>query len=82
MSCKIIIFKTFYYRGKTAADNNKQMNIENKETDKPKLTEEELQGIYMYLSMHYEQMTQEEKNTWIVLMNQFDPEFNNFEDEN
>jgi hypothetical protein len=31
--------------------------------------------------MHYEQMTQEEKNTWIVLMNQFDPEFNNFEDD-
>ena len=82
MSYKIIIFKTFYYRGKTAADNNnKQMNIENKETDKQELTEEELQGIYMYLSMHYEQMTQEEKNTWIVLMNQFDPEFNNFEDD-
>jgi hypothetical protein len=82
LSYKIIIFKTFYYRGKTAADNNnKQMNIENKETDKPELTEEEIQGIYMYLSMHYEQMTQEEKNTWIVLMNQFDPEFNNFEDD-
>ena len=57
------------------------MNIENKETDKPELTEEELQGLYMYLSMHYEQMTEEEKNTWIVLMHALDPEFNNFEDD-
>jgi hypothetical protein len=31
--------------------------------------------------MYYEQMTQEQKNTWIVLMNEFDPEFNNIEDE-
>ena len=57
------------------------MNTENKETNKPQLTEEELQGMYMYLSMHYEQMTQEEKNTWIVLMNELDPEFSNIEDE-
>jgi hypothetical protein len=56
------------------------MNIENKEIAKPELTEEELQGLYMYLSMHYEQMTQEEKNVWVVLMNQLDSEFNNFED--
>jgi succinate dehydrogenase flavin-adding protein (antitoxin of CptAB toxin-antitoxin module) len=57
------------------------MNTENKETNKPQLTEEELQGMYMYLSMHYEQMTQEEKNTWIILMNELDPEFSNIEDE-
>jgi hypothetical protein len=56
------------------------MNIENKEIAKLELTEEELQGLYMYLSMHYEQMTQEEKNVWVVLMNQLDSEFNNFED--
>jgi hypothetical protein len=57
------------------------MNIENKEKDKPELTEEELQGLYMYISMHYEQMTQEQKNIWVVLMNELDPQFNNFEDE-
>jgi len=57
------------------------MNTENKQTNKSQLTEDELQGIYLYLSMYYEQMTQEQKNTWIVLMNEFDPEFNNIEDE-
>jgi hypothetical protein len=57
------------------------MNIENKETNKHQLTDEELQGVYMYLSMHYEQMTQEQKNIWVVLMNELDPQFNNFEDE-
>jgi hypothetical protein len=31
--------------------------------------------------MHYEQMTQEEKNTWIILMNELDPEFSIIEDE-
>jgi hypothetical protein len=77
LSCKIIIFKTFYYRGKTAADNNsKQMNIENKETIKPQLTEEELQGLYMYLSMHYEEFTEEEKMNWTLVMKELDPEFN------
>jgi hypothetical protein len=79
LSHKIIIFKTFYYRG----ENNSSiyMNTENKETEKPQLTEDELQGIYLYLSMYYEQMTQEEKNTWIILMNELDPEFSNIEDE-
>jgi hypothetical protein len=55
------------------------MNTENKETEKPQLTEEELQGMYMYLSMNYEQMTQEQKDTWIMLMNELDPEFNDIE---
>ena len=55
------------------------MNTENKETNKQQLTEDELQGIYLYLSMYYEQMTQEQKNTWIMLMNELDPEFNDIE---
>jgi hypothetical protein len=55
------------------------MNTENKETNKPQLTEDELQGIYLYLSMYYEQMTQEQKDTWIMLMNELDPEFNDIE---
>ncbi len=82
MSYKIIIFKTFYNRGKTTADNNsKQMNIEDKEVNKPKLTEEELQGLYMYLSMNYEGMSNEEKKYWYELMNELDPEFNNIEED-
>ena len=78
MSGRIVIFSTFYYRGE---NNSRHMNTENKETEKPQLTEEELQGMYMYLSMNYEQMTQEEKNIWTMLMNELDPEFNNIEDE-
>lgn len=57
------------------------MDTENKEINKPNLTEEELQGLYMYLSMHFEEFTQEQKNVWILLMKQLDPEFNDTEDE-
>jgi len=52
------------------------MNIENKETIKPQLTEEELQGLYMYLSMNYEEFTEEEKMNWTLVMKELDPEFN------
>jgi arsenate reductase-like glutaredoxin family protein len=57
------------------------MNIENKETIKQQLTEEELQGLYMYLSMNYEDMNNEEKKYWYELMNELDPEFNNIEED-
>jgi hypothetical protein len=57
------------------------MNIENKETIKPELTEEELQGLYMYLSMHYEELTEEEKKNWTLIMMELDPEFNNIEED-
>jgi hypothetical protein len=48
------------------------MNIENKETIKPQLTEEELQGLYMYLSMHYEELTDEEKKNWTLIMMEYE----------
>lgn len=57
------------------------MDTENKEINKPDITEEELQGLYMYLSMHFEGLTQEQKNTWILLMKQLDPDFNDIEDD-
>lgn len=57
------------------------MDTENKEINKPNLTEEELQGLYVYLSMHFKEFTQEQKNVWILLMKQLDPEFNDTEDE-
>ena len=56
------------------------MDIENKETIKPQLTEEELQGVYMYLSMHYEELTEEEKKNWTLLMKELDPEFDNHDE--
>ena len=57
------------------------MNIENKETIKPELTEEELQGLYMYLSMHYEELTEEEKKNWTLIMMELDPEFDDYEED-
>lgn len=45
------------------------------------ITEEELEGIYMYLSMYYEQMTMEQKVIWNDIMKKLDPEFNNIEDD-
>ena len=52
------------------------MNIENKETIKPQLTEEELQGLYAYLSMHFKELTEEQKIMWANMMKELDPEFN------
>jgi arsenate reductase-like glutaredoxin family protein len=55
------------------------MNIENKETTKQQLTKEELQGLYMYLNMHYEELTNEEKKNWSLIMKTLDPEFEYYE---
>jgi len=52
------------------------MNIENKETIKQQLTEEELQGLYAYLSMHFKELTEEQKIMWANMMKELDPEFN------
>jgi len=57
------------------------MNIENKETIKQQLTEEELQGLYVYLSMQFHEMNDQQKLLWIETMKTLDPDFNNFEDD-
>ena len=58
------------------------MNIENKETTtKQQLTKEELQGLYMYLNMHYEELTSEEKKNWSLIMKTLDPEFEDYEND-
>ena len=55
------------------------MNIENKETIKQQLTEEELQGLYAYLSMHFKELTEEQKLSWANMMKELDPEFEDYE---
>jgi hypothetical protein len=55
------------------------MNIENKETIKQQLTEEELQGLYAYLSMHFKELTEEQKLLWANMMKELDPEFEDYE---
>lgn len=39
------------------------------------ITEEQLQAIYIYLSMAYSTMTQEEKDAWYNILSKIDSEF-------
>lgn len=55
------------------------MNIENKEINKLELTEEEIQAMYMYLSMQFENMNDQQKLLWIETMKSLDPEFEDYE---
>jgi hypothetical protein len=57
------------------------MNIENKEKIKQQLTEEELQGLYAYLSMHFKELTEEQKLLWANMMKELDPEFDDYEED-
>ena len=45
------------------------------------LTEEELQGLYIYLSMQFDQMEDEQKMFWIEAMKNLDPDFNKIDDD-
>jgi len=57
------------------------MNIQNKEKIKQQLTEEELQGLYAYLSMHFKELTEEQKLLWANMMKELDPEFDDYEED-
>lgn len=39
------------------------------------LTEEDLDGLYMFLAMSYENFTEEEKQYWNIIMEKLDPDF-------
>jgi hypothetical protein len=45
------------------------------------LIEQELQGLYIYLSMQFDQMSNEQKLFWIETMKNLDPDFNKIEDD-
>jgi hypothetical protein len=55
-------------------------NLLNKEEDnKEPITEEELQALYVYLSIQFDSMNDQQKLLWIETMKSLDPEFDNYE---
>jgi hypothetical protein len=48
-----------------------------KEITATDLTEEQLQAIYVYLSMNYDEMTVDEKLYWNIALEKLDPEYGN-----
>lgn len=59
-------------------DLSKLLNIGE---EQQKLTDKELQALYIYLSMQFENMSDSQKLLWIETMKSLDPEFNDFEDD-
>jgi hypothetical protein len=48
-------------------DNIKQQEI----------SEEEIEALYIFLSLNWEEFKEEEKEYWKIIMEKIDPEFNN-----
>ena len=51
------------------------MNLEDIKIDDSKITEDQLEALYIYLSMTYDTMDEEEKKAWYYIMNKIDKEF-------
>jgi hypothetical protein len=83
LSDKIIIFKTFYNRGKnyysSQMDLSKLLSLQQEEREN--LTQGEIQALYIYLSMQFENMTDDQKALWIETMKTLDPEFDDYEED-
>jgi hypothetical protein len=58
-------------------DLSKLLNIG--ENNKEDLTKEEIQALYVYLSMQFENMNDQQKLLWIEAMKSLDPEFDDYE---
>jgi hypothetical protein len=55
-------------------------NLLNKgEDNKEPITEEELQALYVYLSIQFDSMNDQQKLLWIETMKTLDPEFEDYE---
>jgi hypothetical protein len=55
-------------------------NLLNKgEDNKEPITEEELQTLYVYLSIQFDSMNDQQKLLWIETMKSLDPEFEDYE---
>ena len=52
------------------------MQLEDFQIEGDKITEEQLNALYIYLSMTYDTMKDEEKVAWYQIMKQIDKEFN------
>jgi hypothetical protein len=55
------------------------MNLEDIEIDQSKITEEQLESLYVYLSMTYDTMTDDEKQAWYYIMKKIDSEFQDYD---
>ena len=51
-----------------------QQNEENK--DHQEISEEQLEALYIFLSINWETFTDDEKEYWKTIMEKIDPEFN------
>lgn len=51
------------------------MQLEDFQIEGDKITEEQLNALYIYLSMTYDTMKDEEKQMWYNIMKQIDKEF-------
>lgn len=51
------------------------MQLEDIQIEGDKITEEQLEALYIYLSMSYDTMTKEEKSAWYEIMQKIDNEF-------
>ena len=60
-------------------DLTKLLNIQQQEREN--LTEGEIQALYMYLSMQFENMSDQQKILWIETMKTLDPEFEDYEND-
>jgi len=60
-------------------DLSKLLNIG--ENNKQELTEGEIQALYIYLSMQFENMNDQQKALWIETMKSLDPEFEDYEED-
>jgi hypothetical protein len=60
-------------------DLTKLLNIQQEEREN--LTQGEIQALYIYLSMQFENMTDDQKALWIETMKTLDPEFDDYEED-
>jgi hypothetical protein len=60
-------------------DLTKLLNIQQEEREN--LTQGEIQALYVYLSMQFENMTDDQKALWIETMKTLDPEFDDYEED-
>ena len=51
------------------------MNLEDINIEGDKITEEQLNSLYIYLSMTYDTMSNDEKLAWYQIMQKIDKEF-------
>ena len=60
-------------------DLTKLLSIQQEEREN--LTQGEIHALYVYLSMQFENMTDQEKLLWIETMKTLDPEFDDYEND-